>query len=199
MLPSSLNVSFLICWAIYAFAIYGPKVRRFRGQRIAQEHSRPQDVLHDMATLVAWQLLPLVHIFTPWLDFANYHLPGWAGWVGVATLASALVVLSSAYRALGANWSPKLDIREGQRLITNGIYSLVRHPIYAGMWLWTVSQPLVVQNWIAGWAMLVLFMPLYLSRVRREEAMLLECFAEEYQIYMRNTGRVFPLLFRRTH
>ncbi len=36
----------------------------------------------------AWQLfLPLVYIFTPWLSFADYHLPDWAGWLGVVILA----------------------------------------------------------------------------------------------------------------
>lgn len=196
MLTNPLKLSFLIAWAIYAFAIYGPSSHRFRRQKVAQEHSRPLDVVHDMATLVAWQILPLVYVFTPWLDYANYHLPWWAGWAGVAALACAVLVLRGAYSALGANWSPKLDVREGQKLVTSGIYSLIRHPIYVGMWLWTLSQPLVVQNWIAGWAMLVLFLPLYVIRVPREEAMLLQQFGDEYRDYMRGTGEVIPCIFR---
>jgi protein-S-isoprenylcysteine O-methyltransferase Ste14 len=38
----------------------------------------------------------------------------------------------------------------------------------------------------------VLFAPLYLSRVPREEQMMLEQFGEVYRAYMRRTGRVFP-------
>jgi hypothetical protein len=46
--------------------------------------------------------------------------------------------------------------------------------MYASMWLWGIGQALVLQNWIAGWAGLVSFAPLYLLRVPREEQMMLE-------------------------
>jgi protein-S-isoprenylcysteine O-methyltransferase Ste14 len=53
---------------------------------------------------------------------------------------------------------------------------------------------LLLQNWIAGWASLVLFLPVYLLRVPREEQMMLDEFAEEYRTYMNRTGRVIPRL-----
>jgi protein-S-isoprenylcysteine O-methyltransferase Ste14 len=192
MFTNPLKISFFLGWAVYAFAIYRPSLRRFRLQSVARELTRPIDIAHDMATLVAWQVIPLIYVFSPWLDFANYHLPGWAGWVGVGILACGILVLRSAYARLGANWSPKLDVREGQHLVTEGIYSHIRHPIYAGMWLWSVSQPLVIQNWIAGWAMVIVFLPLYFVRVPREEAMLLGRFEERYREYVRRTGRIMP-------
>jgi len=65
---------------------------------------------------------------------------------------------------LGRNWSPKIDVIEGQKLVTDGVYRTLRHPIYAGMWLWGLAQPLLIHNWIAGFALLVTFTPLYLLR-----------------------------------
>lgn len=194
MLGDPLRIAFLIGWAFYTFTIYGPSVRRFRRQRVAREATRPLDVAHDMATFVAWQVIPLIYVFSGWPASADYRLPAWAGGAGVVLLAAALFVLRRAYTALGENWSPKLDLREGQRLVTQGIYRRIRHPIYAGMWLWSLSQPLVLQNWIAGWLMLALFAPLYFVRIRREEAMLLEQFGAEYRAYMARTGRVLPVL-----
>ncbi len=38
-----------------------------------------------------------------------------------------------AYADLGRNWSPKIEIGEGQKLVTDGVYRYIRHPIYAGM------------------------------------------------------------------
>jgi len=35
-------------------------------------------------------LVPLLYVLTPWLDFADYQLPVWAGWLGVAVLAVSL-------------------------------------------------------------------------------------------------------------
>jgi len=55
---------------------------------------------------------------------------------------------------------------------------------------------LLLQNWIAGPALLVTFAGLYLVRVRREEQMMLENFGEEYRLYMNRTGRVIPRLWR---
>ena len=72
----------------------------------------------------------------------------------------------------------------------------IRHPMYAAHWLWGLSQPLLLQNRIAGFAMLVSLLPLYLVRMPQEERMMLEHFGEEYRSYMGRTGRVVPRLRR---
>jgi protein-S-isoprenylcysteine O-methyltransferase Ste14 len=66
--------------------------------------------------------------------------------------------------------------------------------MYASMWLWGTAQALLLQNWIAGWAGLVLFVPMYVLRVPREERMMLEQFGEAYREYRNRTGRVVPRL-----
>jgi protein-S-isoprenylcysteine O-methyltransferase Ste14 len=83
---------------------------------------------------------------------------------------------------------------EGHEVVTEGVYRSIRHAMYASMWLWGVAQALLLQNWVAGWASLVLFLPLYLLRVPREEQMMLDEFGEEYRAYMNRTGRVVPHL-----
>ena len=66
--------------------------------------------------------------------------------------------------------------------------------MYASEWLWGVAQALLLQNWVAGWAGLSLFTPLYVLRVPGEERMMLDRFGEEYRAYMDRTGRVVPRL-----
>lgn len=144
--------------------------------------------------LVGMFILPMVYIFTPWLDFANYALPDWAGWAGVGLAAAALWVFWRAHADLGRNWSPSLQIFERHALITSGIYQFIRHPMYASQWLLALAQILLLQNWIAGLCGLVCFLPLYLLRVPREEQMMLAQFGEEYQKYMHRTGRILPKL-----
>ncbi len=114
--------------------------------------------------------------------------------VGMIILAMAVWLFWRSHADLGRNWSPSLELREGHELVTEGVYRSVRHPMYASMWLWGVAQALLLQNWIAGWASLVMFMPLYLLRVPREERMMLDEFGEEYRAYMDRTGRVIPRL-----
>jgi protein-S-isoprenylcysteine O-methyltransferase Ste14 len=137
-------------------------------------------------------ILPLIYSATTWLDFANYSLPAWAGWIGVFLLACALIVFTRAHMDLKTNWSPTLEIYADHKLITNGIYGYIRHPMYASQWLWVVAQILLLQNWIAGPIGLLFFIPFYILRVRAEEKMMLDTFGNQYRDYMGRTGGVIP-------
>jgi protein-S-isoprenylcysteine O-methyltransferase Ste14 len=139
-------------------------------------------------------VVPIIYAATTWLDFANYTLPAWTGWLGVLFLAGALFVFWRAHVDLGLNWSPSLEIREKHELITRGIYGIIRHPMYASQWLWVIAQPLLLQNWIAGFLNLLVFIPFYLLRVKAEEQMMLDSFGSQYQDYMKMTGGVLPKL-----
>jgi protein-S-isoprenylcysteine O-methyltransferase Ste14 len=138
--------------------------------------------------------LPLIYSATNWLDFANYSLPNWAGWLGVILILLALLVFWRSHADLGLNWSPTLEIRTEHKLITNGIFGYIRHPMYASQWIWVIAQPLLIQNWLAGFLDLFVFIAFYFLRVRAEEKMMLDTFGDEYREYMNKTGAVFPKL-----
>lgn len=192
-----LKLIFLIGWLAYLLGVYAPNMRRYRRGRISDARTRVGDMLLDFAAFAGWQVIPLIYVFASWLSFADYELPAWLGWIGAAIFGCALSLLWRAYADLGGNWSPKIEISEGQKLVTQGVYRYIRHPIYAGIWLWAVAHPLLLQNWIAGWMMLALFLPLYAIRVPREEQMMLEHFGEDYRAYVQRTGRLLPRLTRR--
>ncbi len=141
-------------------------------------------------------LPPLIYIFTDWLRFADYDLAAmpalWLGIGGLVLLAGALWLFWRAHVDLGRNWSPSLQILEHHSLVTGGIYRFIRHPMYASQWLLGLAQLLLLQNWIAGAATLILFAPLYFIRVPREEAMMIEQFGAAYSTYMARTGRILP-------
>jgi protein-S-isoprenylcysteine O-methyltransferase Ste14 len=136
--------------------------------------------------------LPLIYSVTNWLDFADYSLPPWMGWLGVFLLACALFVFTRAHMDLKSNWSPTLEIFTGHTLVTNGIYRFIRHPMYASQWLWVVAQLLLLQNWLAGPVDLIFFVPFYILRVQAEEKMMLDTFGDQYRQYMKKVGGVIP-------
>lgn len=140
--------------------------------------------------------LPLFYIFTPLLDFADYRLPAWLGWIGTAVFAMALLLLWRSHADLGRNWSAILQIRPEHTLVTNGIYRHIRHPMYAAHLLWAIAQGLLLENWLAGWAFLVVFVPLYLIRAPKEEQMMLEQFGEQYRQYISRTGGIIPRFWK---
>lgn len=143
-------------------------------------------------------VIPILYLTTAGLDFADYHLAKWASYLaggfGVVFFVLALWFLWRSHFDLGSNFSPELKIKEKHTLITNGIFRHIRHPMYAAHFLWAIAQALLLQNWIAGWAFLVAFFPVYLQRCPKEEKMLIDQFGDGYREYMNRTGRIFPRL-----
>lgn len=139
-------------------------------------------------------IFPAVYAFSSFLSAADYVLPAWAGWAGVVVYAGALWLLWRSHADLGENFSPITEIREGHRLVTSGVYSRIRHPIYAAHLLWGLAQPFLLWNWIAGFSMIATMIPLYLARVGPEEQMMIDRFGDEYRKYMKSTGRLVPKL-----
>jgi protein-S-isoprenylcysteine O-methyltransferase Ste14 len=168
--------------------------REMREKKLAESRINPLDFALDMLAFAGMEIIPLIYIFTTWLSFANYTLPAVLGWLGAAIFFTALWVLWRAHKDLGLNWSPTLQITQEHKLVTQGIYHSIRHPIYAAMWLWGVAQVLLLQNWIAGPATLLFFGIVYFRRTPREEQMMIDRFGDEYRAYMQQTGRVFPKL-----
>jgi protein-S-isoprenylcysteine O-methyltransferase Ste14 len=81
--------------------------------------------------------------------------------------------------------------------VTYGVYRLIRHPMYASIWLWGIGQGLLLPNWVAGCLVLPVFAIMYFYRIPREEQMMRELFGEEYEEYMRQTGRVLPRILNK--
>ena len=166
--------------------------KEIREQSLGESRVGAPETVFDMTAYFGTQVLPLFCIFSSWLGFADYSLPAWAGWMGVVIMAGCLLLLWHAHTELGLNWSARIELQREHTLVTRGVYARVRHPIYAALWLWCLAQPLLIQNWIGGFAGLATFALLYFTRVPREEQLMLDSFGEEYRSYMKNTGRVLP-------
>lgn len=139
-------------------------------------------------------LLPLLFLFTDLLAFADYQLPQAAGCWGAVVFVPALWLLWRSHRDLGANWSPTVERRRDHNLVTHGVYNRVRHPMYTAHFLWGLAQLLLLENWIAGPSLLASFTLLYLTRVRKEERLMLSLFGDEYRRYAERSGRLMPPL-----
>ena len=162
-----------------------------RGEKAIKRYKSILDIVLISAA-GAGLAVPMLYLFSPWLDFANCDMPAWTGWVGTIAFAAAILLLWRSHADLGRNWSATLKIRSEHTLVTNGVYRHIRHPMYAAHLLWAIAQGLLLSNWLAGWVLLVTFVPLYLVRAPKEEQMMLEHFGEEYREYMSRTGRLVP-------
>ena len=187
------NLVFLIGFLAYV-SIRGIFNQRTKSNGKAVSRSDGLEKTLLAIVILGGLLLPVVYLFTPWLAFADYHLPALAQWCGAVFMVFALWLFYRSHADLGQNWSVTLELRKGHQLVKQGVYRSIRHPMYASIWLWSLAQGLLLENWLAGWFALLAFALLYFIRTPREEQMMCESFGQEYRDYMRQTGRLFPRL-----
>jgi protein-S-isoprenylcysteine O-methyltransferase Ste14 len=144
--------------------------------------------------VLAWVgfFVPLIWVVSPAFSFADYPLRTGPLVAGAVCLATGLWLFSRSHADLGTNWSITLEVREGHRLITQGIYQWVRHPMYSGLALYAVGQALVIPNWVAGASNVVAFAVLLALRIGAEERMMAQQFGGEYAAYSARTKRLIP-------
>ena len=187
------NLVFLIGVIVYVSirGVFGGRTKR--NQKVVSRVDA-RDRMLVAVVFVGNIILPALYLFTPWLRFADYHLPAFIPWCGAVTMVIALWLFWRAHVDLGLNWSITLEMRKGHELIVHGVYRRIRHPMYAAIFLFAVAQALLLQNWLAGWAGFVTVALLYFARTPREEKMMCEFFGDSYYDYMQRTGRLFPRL-----
>jgi protein-S-isoprenylcysteine O-methyltransferase Ste14 len=123
---------------------------------------------------------------------SHSSLLGWTG-VGLCVLGFGLAI--SARWHLGRNWGMPMSRREQPELVTSGPYAHLRHPIYTGLILAMIGSAIGVN---ISWALVIVPVGAYfIFSARREEALMLQLFPEQYAAYMARTGMLAPRLFRR--
>lgn len=113
-------------------------------------------------------------------------------WLGLAPLLGALWLFRRSHSDLGKNWSITLEVREQHALVNDGVYRLIRHPMYSSFFLLGIAQAMLLPNWFAGLAGIAGAAILYGFRVAREERMMLDTFGDAYRAYMNQTKRIVP-------
>jgi protein-S-isoprenylcysteine O-methyltransferase Ste14 len=102
--------------------------------------------------------------------------------------------VSTAIRTLGEQWSLAARVLEGHRLVTEGPYSIVRNPIYTGMFGMLLATGLALSHWIGLLIAIAVFAIGTAIRVHSEEKLLREMFGEEFEAYTRKVPAVVPFL-----
>jgi protein-S-isoprenylcysteine O-methyltransferase Ste14 len=181
----------VVCW----FIIRYPHQRRARRTLRLRSSDRSRELVLMAISAAGLGIVPFVYVLSDAPRFANYPFRPWQAWLGAAVFAAALWLFRRTHKDLGRNWSVTLEVRDQHALVTSGIYSRVRHPMYSAFWLWAVAQGLLLPNWIAGPAGLVGFGTLFFLRVGREEALMIETFGDDYRRYMARTARIVPGIY----
>ena len=181
----------ILAATVSTMAIRAPHGRRSRTIGVVQSRKNAREVVLLAFAWIGF-LIPLIWVVSPAFSFAEYPLRLVPFVGGVVCLIAGLWWFYRSHADLGANWSVTLEIRENHRLVTHGIYQSVRHPMYLALFVYAMGQALVLPNWVAGPAYLLVVAILYAFRVGPEEKMMLETFGDEYKSYAKKTKRLVP-------
>jgi protein-S-isoprenylcysteine O-methyltransferase Ste14 len=188
--PTLPAMLFLVATAAY-LAIRGVFARRARRAK-AVSRADLRDRLLILLMGLGQVVLPCLCATQPWLSFADRPQPAACTALGVVAMLPGLWLFWRSHADLGESWSVTLELNADHRLVTRGVYRLVRHPMYSSFFLLGVGQALLMANWIAGLAGLAATSLLVSIRLPNEEAMMIESFGDDYRDYMRRTGGLVP-------
>jgi protein-S-isoprenylcysteine O-methyltransferase Ste14 len=133
--------------------------------------------------------------YVVWFDqmsFARIPIPSWLRFGGLALAGAAFWWIRWADITLGENISFTVEVRPSQRLVREGPYRVVRHPIYLGALGFFAGLGLLSANLVCLLLMVGGWLLIMGPRIPREEALLLSWFGEEYRRYQEEVGRLWP-------
>lgn len=137
-----------------------------------------------LALLAAWMLNAL----------GVGHLPLWVAWLGVVVAFCGLLLRTWANRVLGRFYMRKRQAMQGEPIIRNGPYRVIRHPAYLGMILLWLGVAASTGNWIVFAIIAIIIGIAYYYRIESEEQMLLSTLPG-YAEYRSRTWRLIPPLY----
>jgi protein-S-isoprenylcysteine O-methyltransferase Ste14 len=111
-------------------------------------------------------------------------------YAGIAMIAAGLVLLFAGFKGLGKSLTANPVPNEEGVLVTTGIYSIVRHPIYLGLLIITLGLVVSSGVWsqIIVWAALVMLLT---YKMRWEETLLSKKY-KGYAQYMATVPALIP-------
>jgi protein-S-isoprenylcysteine O-methyltransferase Ste14 len=201
------RLSFFALWALFGVVrgYYGRKTRTH--STIAGVMEKLKTAKEDMGTgfmiitaiitVIGSAGLILYLLSPPWWTWTIIPLGGWIQWLGIITALIPIFFLIWVHRHLDRQWSIALEIQEEHKLITTGPYGYVRHPMYLGIFIYTMGLMMISLDVLV---ILLFAFSIWVNyrRIPREEQMLIQEFGDEYLEYMKRTGGLLPHL-RRNH
>jgi len=104
-----------------------------------------------------------------------------------------LLIASGLYLDLSAKLKSKLfKSVEENKLITDGVYSIVRNPVYSGALLACIGAVLIANNLILLIVPVICWLYMTLFLIKTEEKWLKELYGQEYVLYCKKVNRCIP-------
>ena len=138
----------------------------------------------DLWMIISRVLLPLPNIPQP-----RFEVTPSIFILGIVIYLVGVIFILSAVREIRA----KLLYNEDINLVTTGVYSIVRHPIYFGDSIWPLGWSIVFGALYPS-LFTILWLIFYIITTFKEEKELIRIYGERYIEYRKRVKRIIPYI-----
>ena len=117
----------------------------------------------------------------------------WVSLIGFLMYVGIIPLRNAAASTLGKHLSSDIKITEGHRLVTDGPYRYIRHPLVLYTIIEVFGLALIPNSYYTFLVALFCFMPFMIFRVYLEEKALIKEFGNEYLKYKKEVSGFLPI------
>lgn len=116
--------------------------------------------------------------------------------VGAVLVTGGEVLRKLAMFTAGSNFTHIVQYRkrDGHQLVTEGVYSLFRHPSYVGWFYWSIGTQILLSNPVCLIGYAIASWRFFEDRINDEEVFLISFFGEDYVSYKKKVGSGIPFI-----
>lgn len=146
--------------------------------------------LNISALVLVLQILGVFQIGT--LELTENILPWRIIALAVYILFSWLQVKS--YKNLKDSYSQEIVIKKNHHLITTGFHKKIRHPQYLSQVISDLGLAVALCSYLAFPVVLLVELPLFVLRARKEEELLRDYFSDKFDDYRKKSSFMIPFI-----
>lgn len=178
------------------------QARRVRRQIGRSPNLRPRGAKEKLlwvgwfVVIAAWLIQPFLvrnDPAPPWLGVISGLLHPVGLGIGLILIVAGYAATLWTYAVMGSAWRIGISPQEKSKLVTEGPFRFIRHPIYAFQIVMLLGVFLLLPTPVSL-IILVIHFVCVLAKAGDEEAHLEKTYGQDYRDYTARTGRLFPKL-----
>ncbi|MFW9900133.1 MAG: methyltransferase family protein [Candidatus Thorarchaeota archaeon] len=133
-----------------------------------------------------------LYIIAPFIPFWNDLI---VAYIGIIFLIIGGIIMVISRIQLGKYGTPVVHTGEEHKLVTNGLYKIVRHPMYFGAIMMTLGTYITFRSILLLIGAAISYVPLMRIRITVEEETLIGTFGDDYRNYIKRTRKLIPFIY----